>query len=739
MSRFKLGIPLAFGFVLFLLAACSGGVGPPGGTPQISGDLNAVRATTVAQEHRGDAFAGQSVGTVSDLLVDDTLRTSNGKPRLVPGEIIVKRKDGSISTQAVAPLHAVGTTLAFAAATPIEGASLYRAVGLDELQTIQVARALEAQPDIEYAVPNYLKYPSIIPNDTNYHLQWHYPAMRMPEVWDTITGTDVVVAVVDTGIFYLEGVPAYSHPDLFGKVLPGYDFVSDPRNAGDNDGLDPNPYDLQFEVGHGTHVAGTIAAATNNNRDVAGVNWGAKILPVRVLGLGGGSTLDIMQGALWAAGGMVPGVPPNPNPAQVINMSLGGRSVCSPYEQQIFQQIFDLGAIVVVAAGNENDDANRYSPASCTGVITVGATDAAGSRAPYSNYGPRVDIMGPGGDTGADLTADGYVDGVLSLGIDPNSGDFTLKFMQGTSMAAPHIAGLVSLMKGINPSLTGDQALAIMRGTANPLSPAACKRATGQDCGAGMVDALRAIQAVGNPSGPTAGGQTIAYNPDPVEFGSGLNEVTLSLTNTGATSANYSITDVNWFPTNPTDYPVDLLGGSPNSGTIPAGGTVQMNMWLDRSLLTADGSYAFEYAFMIDGQPRQLLGRFSQGVTSDSPSGSTFVVSFLADDQDQLLLDENDQFIVGGAKLYPEFVPEYAFAAVPGKHFVIAWVDTNANEEVDDGDYVGIYQNGVLVGETTGKDSVNIDVARSLGSMAAVVNSTNVIEGVEHAYRSMEK
>lgn len=692
-----------------------------------------LQAPTATEGLQGQAFNGTDLPAV-EVTVDTSLNTSLDKPTVVPGEIIVKYVDGTLATQALRPLHTRSATFAFAAATPIERASLYRADGLDQAQTLAAARAIQDRPDVEYAVPNYLRYPAIVPDDTYYHLQWHYPAIRMPEVWDEVTGTEVVVAVVDSGILYVQGVAAASHPDLEGVVLPGYDFVSDPRSAGDNDGLDPNPFDLDFQNAHGTHVAGTIAAASNNTRDVAGINWKAKILPVRVLGTGGGSLLDIMQGALWAAGGNVPGVPTNPHPAQVINMSLGGQGSCSPYEQQIFQQIFDLGAIVVVAAGNENDDANRYSPASCPGVIAVGATDAQGNRAPYSNYGPRVDIMAPGGNTQVDTNVDGYVDGVLSLTINAQSGEFSLKFSQGTSMAAPHVAGVVSLMKGLDPNLTGEEALSILRGTAVPLSPASCARSTGKDCGAGLMDAFRAIQAVGNPAGPTVGTQKVAYNPDPLDFGSSQSEITLTLTNTSAAAVSYSVTDVNWLPTNPTPFIQGLLGGDPTSGTILAGQTATMTMFLDRSLIEADGSYAFEYVFMLDGEPRSLLGRFHQGVVAQEPTGSTFVVSFLADENGQLITDANEAFVVGGAVLYDSFVPAYAFDAAPGQHLVIAWVDENANEEVDDGDYIGVYQDGVLVTETQGKAGIDVVVGRSLSTTAAGADPAALFAGIERAY-----
>src|SRR5690625_4717737 len=195
---------------------------------------------------------------------------------------------------------------------------------------------------------------------------------------------------------------------------------------------------------HGSHVAGTIAAATNNNEGVAGVNWHASILPVRVLGQGGGSMLDVYEGMMWAAGLSISGVPDNPNPARIINMSLGVSNPCEPGVQAFIQQVLQQGVIVVVAAGNAGEDAANMQPANCPGVITVGAVDIGNSRAPYSNYGTVIDVMAPGGYMEEDLNKDGYPDGVLSI----NYGDYQAPygmnyvFEHGTSMAAPHVSGL---------------------------------------------------------------------------------------------------------------------------------------------------------------------------------------------------------------------------------------------------------------------------------------------------------
>jgi len=289
--------------------------------------------------------------------------------------------------------------------------------------------------------------------DDLYTQQWHYfdklGGIELPSAWDvTVGSSDMVVAVVDTGIL--------PHPDISGRVLSGVDLISDASMANDGSGRDSDPTDAGDWTGpsdscyqgsttesswHGTHVAGTIAADTANKLGVAGINWKAKILPVRVLGKCGGYMSDIADGIRWAAGGSVKGVPNNTHPAKVINLSLGGRGSCTSTFQNAVDFARSKGAVVVVAAGNSstNMDFSPFVPASCAGVITVGAGNKFANKSYYSNYGADVDIMAPGGDSNG---------GILSLG---NSGAtvagaYTFKTMMGTSMAAPHVSGVASLI-----------------------------------------------------------------------------------------------------------------------------------------------------------------------------------------------------------------------------------------------------------------------------------------------------
>lgn len=452
-----------------------------------------------------------TTGTVQGAL---SFGATAGGAEFIPGELIVMYESDRITTMST-ELRTAEAVISLARPLTVEGAALYRNSSLTAEETLALAAELRARPDVQHVLLNTIMQPLAVPNDAYYGLQWHYPAMNLPAAWDITTGSaDTVVAVVDSGILWHPTNPAQQHPDFAGKVLPGYDFISDTRFSNDGDGRDPDPFDPgdstdpRFNSSfHGSHVAGTIAAATNNNEGVAGVNWHASILPVRVLGQGGGSMLDVYEGMMWAAGLSISGVPDNPNPARIINMSLGVSNPCEPGVQAFIQQVLQQGVIVVVAAGNAGEDAANMQPANCPGVITVGAVDIGNSRAPYSNYGTVIDVMAPGGYMEEDLNKDGYPDGVLSI----NYGDYQAPygmnyvFEHGTSMAAPHVSGLISLMLALDPDLTAGQALYALTGSATPMSAAECRRPNISECGAGRVDALAALQLVQAGNLPDAG------------------------------------------------------------------------------------------------------------------------------------------------------------------------------------------------------------------------------------------
>ena len=388
------------------------------------------------------------------------------------------------------------------------GSQVFKLPGHKSIDEIKgLMRHLEGDPDFEYAEPDYIARPTATPSDPYYIYQWHYfdalGGINLPAAWDRATGlANVTVAVIDTGI-------RPGHPDLAGWILPGYDFISDIPSANDGTGPDSDATDpgdwlttaeaaaycpgnfAQSSSWHGTHVAGTIAAATSNGIGVAGVAANARILPVRVLGKCGGYTSDIAEGIWWSAGypSIYPGVPNNSNPARVINLSLGGYGLCGTTYQTAINDAVAAGAVVVVAAGNDADDAAYYSPASCNNVITVAATGRGGDLAgDYSNYGNVVEISAPGG-SGADKVLSTVNAGTTA----PTTESYG--YMSGTSQATPHVSGVVALLLGANPLLTPAQVLTTLQSTARPFAPATSCAYFG-DCGAGIVDANAALRVL---------------------------------------------------------------------------------------------------------------------------------------------------------------------------------------------------------------------------------------------------
>jgi serine protease len=373
-----------------------------------------------------------------------------------------------------------------------------RRMSIEEAE--QLARDIAASDsNVEYAEPDRMMQKLLTPNDTRYNEQWHYfesaGGLNLPTAWDKATGSGVVVGIVDTGI--------RPHADLSGQILPGYDFISDTFVSNDGDLRDSDPSDpgdwinagecgngepTQFESSswHGTHVAGTIAARTNNASGVAGVAFNAKVVPARVLGKCGGYTSDIADAIIWVSGGSVSGVPANANPAKVINISLGGTGSCDTTTQNAINSAISRGTSVIVAAGNENINASNDSPANCSGVVTVASVNRSGGRSYFSNFGAVVEVAAPGGDMRT--SASNGILSTLNTGTTTPGSD-TYVFYQGTSMATPHVVGVVALMLSAKPTLTPAQVTSILQSTARAF-PATCSQ-----CGSGIVNASAAVDA----------------------------------------------------------------------------------------------------------------------------------------------------------------------------------------------------------------------------------------------------
>lgn len=414
----------------------------------------------------------------------------------------------------------------------------------DKRETILAVKALRARDDVATADLNYIRRPYRVPNDEFYAYQWHYPSINLPEAWKQTTGSaDVVIAVLDTGVML-------EHPDLAANLSnDGFDFISDPATARDGDGIDPDPDDPGDRSNpdgsssfHGTHVAGTIAAVSDNGIGVAGVAWHARILPVRVLGHGGGTSYDIIQGVRYAAGLSSDAGRRPEKPADVINLSLGGVGY-SATEQAVYRSVRERGTIVVAAAGNEDTSRPAY-PASYEGVISVSAVDARLRRAPYSNYGDFIDVAAPGGNFRTDADGDGFGDSVLStmVGLQNGRRVHDYGFKDGTSMAAPHVAGVIALMKSVHPELspaTLDRVLADGRITRDLKGDGPNVR--NADFGYGLIDALSAVQTAAELTGGAPAPSRLQMTPANLDFGTNARRRSFKLS---AQDAGVRVTEV---------------------------------------------------------------------------------------------------------------------------------------------------------------------------------------------------
>ncbi len=404
----------------------------------------------------------------------------------VPGRVIVKWRSA-----AAARLHS--TALVFNRAIAADRALV--TTQPTRAATLAMVDALNADPDVEYAEPDYIRTRTaapMTPSDPLFPKQWALPMVKAPDAWgDGYLGSPAVtVAIIDTG--YVQ------HPEIADRVVGGWDFISDPANAADGDGRDGDPTDTGDSTDvssalHGTHVAGIIAAESNNGVGVAGLDWGCRLVSVRALGVnhGTGVDSDISDAIRWAAGLHVDGVPDNQHPADVINMSFGGAGYSQTMQDAIHDAI-GAGSIVVAAAGNLAVDAKGDSPAGLDGVITVGAVDNSGRIASYSNYGTVVALMAPGGSPEHD-PATGAPLGVLST-IELVGSGFTYTYYAGTSQATPFVTGTVSLMRAVHPRLTAAEARRILQASANASGQCADPNdPTLQGCGAGLLDVDAAV------------------------------------------------------------------------------------------------------------------------------------------------------------------------------------------------------------------------------------------------------
>jgi serine protease len=455
---------------------------------------------------------------------------------------------------------------------------------LSDAQPVADVAAVTAQiaaedTSVDYAEPDRVLHPlATAPNDPRWSDLWALQSTSVGidvlSAWDVTRGAGVNVGVIDTGY--------RPHADLSGAVVGGYDMITDTAvsndgNGRDSDASDPGDHTAANECGsgrapttsswHGTHVAGTIAAVAGNGAGIAGIAPASKIVPLRVLGTCGGYTSDIADAMIWASGGTVSGVPANTNRARVLNLSLGGSGACDTTSQRAITSARANGAVVVVAAGNENRNVSTSSPANCSGVVAVAAYGPSGARAYYSNYGTLVDIAAPGGDTSG-----GSANGILSTlntgTAGPGSDSYA--FYQGTSMATPHVAAVAALMLSANPALTPDQVEAMLKSTASPFV------ATCSSCGAGLLDAAAAVRA--------AGGVTPTPTPTPTTT-TPPGTVTEVEPNNARTTANAvgspaKVTGTMGSSTDTDYFSVTLPAGSTLTATLTPPATADYDLYL---------------------------------------------------------------------------------------------------------------------------------------------------------------
>jgi len=579
--------------------------------------------------------------------------------------------------------------------------------------TLHLIKALRAREDVVYAEPNYIVQPSLVPNDEYYSLQWHYPLINLPQAWEITTGTpdtgDVIVAVIDTGV-------VSSHPDLTSQLTDtGYDFISSLSISNDGDGIDPDPEDPGDSTVpgrssfHGSHVAGTVAAHSDNNDGVAGVSWGARIMPIRVLGVGGGTAYDVAQGIRYAAGlDNDSGTRPTQR-ADIINLSLGGPAYSTTAASAV-QAARDAGVILIAAAGNEASSLPFY-PASYSGVVSVSAVETRKEPAPYSNFGADIDVAAPGGDMLYDRNGDGSPDGVLSTRATDISGtpEPVLSFLQGTSMAAPHVAGVAALMQAAYPGLTPDDFDGLLEAglITEDLG------ATGRDdiYGHGLIDALAAVEQARELGASGQLPPLLTADPTTLDFGSSQSSLEFTVSNAG--TGSLAVTSVNenaaWLSIQPTAVTVNGLGTY--TATVDRTGLPDA---IYRATITVNGDNGSSLAITA------LMYVGSNATTGDSGYLYIYLIDPATDDVVDFLASRGTDGIY-----------DYAFSGVlPGTYRVLAGSDSDNDRLVcDPGEACGGYPTQGLLGDITIDNSDETDIDFSVNFPSTLPASASSSDG----------
>lgn len=493
----------------------------------------------------------------------------------IPGEIIVQYRDpyqarslsAFASDTALAEVISVSDVLGDASASAFSTRSLLSSESDAQLkqQTLEAVEILRQREDVAYAEPNFRVYPAATPSDPSYSRQSHYDQIELPDAWDLSTGSsDVTVAVIDTGIIT-------DHPDLAARLVDGYDFVSNASYSEDGDGIDNDPYDegdpSHGIAYHGTHVAGTIGAIANNSEGVSGIAWNTRLMPLRAITYEHGSTSDLAQAIRYAAGlsnssGTLPSVR-----ADIINLSVGTSSNNTTLRQAI-EAARAAGVIIVAAAGNNATSTPHY-PAAYGEVLSVSAVTTTNQLASFSNYGSTISIAAPGVNI---YSTKGDSNGIASYG-----------YMSGTSMATPHVSGVLALMKAVNPQLTPDDVDALLVG--GSLTDDAGTTGKDNSFGYGIIDAYQAVYAA----------QAPYLQPGTYEMHLGLQSLPQNLTLEGYVPSGQSVTVEASHP---------WLSAAPYSVDGSGVGTYQVSV--NRSTLS-DGAYEGQLTFRLGSSVSQVV------------------------------------------------------------------------------------------------------------------------------------
>ncbi len=507
----------------------------------------AMRIDAVSIDALNEAFAQQN--TASGLIVKFDL---GGEPETSRAAAAAARAT-ALSRHATERLgRAVNVSFSRQLAS---GAELHRFDSpMTSAEAAALARSVEALPGVRYATANRVMRNQAVPKDAQYNLQWGFrlngseAGANFEAAWDITKGdANQTVGIVDSGI-------AKAHPELATQfrvtsAFPngGYDFMNNAANAGDGNARDNDPEQLTDSCGHGSHVAGTIAAQTKFSGSTGtGVAGGAplsKVLMARGLSFTGDEA-DIIDAMLWLGGVAVPGVAANPTPARVINMSLGGGGACGAGYADAIEQLAALGTVVVAAAGNNAGDVANFAPANCVGVVAVAAGDVSGNRAGFSNFGAGVTLTAPG-------------DSIWSTG--GSTGGNCYK--SGTSMAAPHVTAAVALLQARVPSLSINQSILALKSGSRGF--AAGSNCVSGGCGAGLLDARGALDRV-----DANGVATIGWASNAVSVRENDGVATLSLARIGGTNG---VTTVNLTPILGTATALDFDPPVPATVTWAAG------------------------------------------------------------------------------------------------------------------------------------------------------------------------